>query len=80
MAIDSKRNMAFPLRLTISLKAMANLLAQEDGVSLNHFINLAVAEKISRLESEALMEHNALIRQKKYGVTRGVVSKSLYSR
>jgi hypothetical protein len=41
----------FPLRLAKSLRDMAGLFARRDGVSLNHFINLAVAEKISRLES-----------------------------
>jgi predicted HicB family RNase H-like nuclease len=48
MNIDEKRRMTFPLRLAISMKEMANILAQKDGVSLNHFISLAVAEKISR--------------------------------
>jgi hypothetical protein len=43
----------FPLRLAKSLRDTAGLFARRDGVSLNHFINLAVAEKISRLESTA---------------------------
>jgi hypothetical protein len=46
----------FPLRLAKSLKDTAGLFARRDGVSLNHFINLAVAEKISRLESTAELE------------------------
>jgi hypothetical protein len=32
---------------------MATDIAVKDGVSLNHFISLAVAEKIARLEREA---------------------------
>jgi hypothetical protein len=80
MKIDEKRRMTFPLRLAISLKDMANHLAQRDGVSLNHFISLAVAEKISRLESETLNEHKILIRQQKLAVASGVISKTLYSR
>jgi hypothetical protein len=45
-----KQRVSFPLRLAASLKDRAKLLATRDGVSLNHFINLAVAEKVSRLE------------------------------
>jgi predicted HicB family RNase H-like nuclease len=43
---------SFPLRLAKSLAESASILAKKDGVSLNQFINLAVAEKLSRLESE----------------------------
>ncbi len=56
MDVDRKRHLSFPLRLPSSLKESANGLAQRDGVSLNHFISLAVAEKISRLEQVALVE------------------------
>lgn len=79
MTVDSKRNLAFPLRLAISLKDLASALAQEDGVSLNHFINLAVAEKVSRIESETLKERSTLVRQKKFVPPSGVVGKNLYS-
>jgi hypothetical protein len=77
---EDKRRMTYPLRLAASLRDMANHLAQRDGVSLNHFISLAVAEKISRLESETLNEHKILIRQQKLAVASGVISKTLYSR
>ncbi len=40
------------LKLRPSLKAEAQRLAREDGVSLNEFINTAVAEKLSALETE----------------------------
>jgi HicB family len=46
-----KLRISFPLRLAASLKDRAKFLATRDGVSLNHFINLAVAEKVSRLEA-----------------------------
>ena len=46
---DKKQPISFPLRLAASLRRQAQLLASQDGVSLNHFISLAVAEKISRL-------------------------------
>jgi hypothetical protein len=42
----------FPLRLAKSLRELANSMAKEQGVSLNHFIAIAVAEKISRIESQ----------------------------
>jgi hypothetical protein len=42
----------FPLRLAKSLREAANSVAKEQGVSLNHFIAIAVAEKISRTESQ----------------------------
>lgn len=41
----------FPLRLPASIKRAAEGLAQEDGVSLNQFIALAVAEKVSALRT-----------------------------
>jgi predicted HicB family RNase H-like nuclease len=39
----------FPLRLARSLREAANLIARREGISLNHFISLAVAEKVSRI-------------------------------
>jgi predicted HicB family RNase H-like nuclease len=51
MNIGDKRRMTFPLRLAGSLKDMAHHLAQQDGISLNHFINIAVAEKIAALKA-----------------------------
>jgi hypothetical protein len=50
------QRIGFPLRLAASLKDRAKLLATRDGVSLNHFINLAVAEKVSRLEVAIVQE------------------------
>lgn len=40
----------FPLRLAKSLREAADATARGQGVSLNHFIALAVAEKIERAE------------------------------
>jgi hypothetical protein len=48
---DEKRRISFPLRLATSLEDRAKLLAARDGISLNHFISQAVAEKIGRLRS-----------------------------
>ena len=46
-----KQRISFPLRLAKSLRDRARLLATEEGVSLNHFISLAVVEKVGRLEA-----------------------------
>jgi HicB family len=48
-----KARSIFPLRLGKPLKEGARHLAAQEGVSLNHFISLAVAEKIGRLEGLA---------------------------
>jgi hypothetical protein len=41
---------AYPLKMSASLKR-AERLASEDGVSLNHWINMAVAQKIGAVET-----------------------------
>ena len=46
-----KERASFALRLATSIKKRAQLLAERDGVSLNHFISLAVAEKIRSLQA-----------------------------
>jgi len=42
---------AYPLKLPASVKAAATRLAKADGVSLNQFISVAVAEKVGVLET-----------------------------
>lgn len=42
----------YPLRLPKSLKAQVTQLAKRDGTSMNQFIAIAVAEKVSALEVE----------------------------
>lgn len=42
----------YPLRLPTSLKDEVTKVAKRDGTSVNQFIALAVAEKISALETE----------------------------
>lgn len=53
----SKANYA--LRLQASLKDAAEKAAAAEGASLNQFINVAVAEKISALETEAYFRKRA---------------------
>jgi hypothetical protein len=44
---------AYPLKLPSSIKAAAARLAREDGVSLNQWIAVAVAQKVSAVEMAA---------------------------
>jgi hypothetical protein len=44
---------AYPLKLPASVKAAAARLAKSDGVSLNQFIAVAVAEKVGVMETAA---------------------------
>jgi hypothetical protein len=58
---DLKRKQCFLLRLPLSVRERAVSIAQNEGISLNHFIALAVAEKISRIEQVQL--HPVRIKQ-----------------
>lgn len=53
----SKAN--YSLRLQPSLKAAAERVAASEGTSLNQFINLAVAEKLSALQTEEYFRKRA---------------------
>jgi hypothetical protein len=44
---------AYPLKLPVSMKAAAERLAKEDGVSLNQWIAVAIAQKIGVVETAA---------------------------
>jgi hypothetical protein len=43
----------YPLKLPLSIKKAAQRLAKEDGVSLNQWIAVAVAEKVGVIETAA---------------------------
>lgn len=43
----------YPLKLPLSVKKAAQRLAKEDGVSLNQWIAVAVAEKVGVVETSA---------------------------
>lgn len=49
----------FPLRLPDSVRRAAEAAATEDGVSLNQFINLAVAEKTAALSGVRMLADRA---------------------
>jgi len=42
----------FPLRLPVSMKAALEKIAKRDGTSMNQFLVIAAAEKISAMETE----------------------------
>jgi len=49
----------YPLRLPKSLKDAVAKVAKRDGASVNQFIAIAVAEKISALETEKFFAERA---------------------
>jgi hypothetical protein len=49
----------YPLRLPKSLKDAVAKVAKRDGASVNQFIAIAVAEKISALETENFFSERA---------------------
>ncbi len=53
------RKSNFALRLQSSLLDEARKLAEEEGVALNQFINVAVAEKLSALRTESYLAERA---------------------
>jgi hypothetical protein len=56
MTKESPRLGSFPLRLPHTMRKQAHDIAHREGLSLNQFISLAVAEKITRLEQSAWMD------------------------
>ena len=46
-----KETRTYPLRLPRSLKDAVERLSREDGTSINQFVAMAVAEKVSALEA-----------------------------
>jgi hypothetical protein len=50
--IEKRPIAKFPLRLMPSVRRTAEVFSRKEGVSLNQFINVAVAEKLAHLEHE----------------------------
>lgn len=47
----------FPLRLMPSVRRVAESFSEKEGVSLNQFINIAVAEKLAHLQHDEWLAH-----------------------
>ncbi len=54
MPTESRRSTTpkFPLRLMPSVRRTAQAYSEKEGVSLNQFINVAVAEKLAHMEHD----------------------------
>ena len=60
MNAQATNKAAYPLKLPRSVKNVAMRLAKEDGVSLNQWIAVAVAEKVGALDgAAAFLKHKA---------------------
>jgi len=55
----SETSTTYPLRLPKSLKNQVTRIAKRDGTSVNQFIAIAVAEKVSALETEEFFAERA---------------------
>ncbi len=49
----------YPLRLPASLKAAVEKISKEEGTSINQFVVMAVAEKISAIDTAKYFEERA---------------------
>lgn len=43
----------YPLRLPRSIRAGVERLSKEDGISINQFVSIAVAEKLAMIQAQA---------------------------
>jgi predicted HicB family RNase H-like nuclease len=59
----------FPLRLMPSVRRTAEEFSEKEGVSLNQFINVAVAEKLAHLETRNGRESENSRRKNENNVT-----------
>ncbi len=60
-ASPEKKANSFPLRLTPTMRRQIEHLAEREGVSLNQFISLAVAEKVTRMEGYSLSDGTSML-------------------
>jgi HicB family len=75
MSDEYFRRQTFPLRLSPTMRHQANDLAHREGISLNHFVSLAIAEKISRMEQELWIKEQSKPRQDDRDFRRLIVNK-----
>lgn len=69
MPNEVKARRSFPLRLSLNMRRQANELAHDEGLSLNQFILLAIAEKIGRVEHQTWLKE--MIKQDSIRVSSG---------
>ena len=49
----------YPLRMPHSMRAGLERFSKQDGVSINQFVNVAVAEKLAMLQAEDFFQSRA---------------------
>jgi len=49
----------YPLRLPRSIKAGVEQLSKQDGISINQFVTIAVAEKLAIMQAESYFAERA---------------------
>ncbi len=59
MALKDSGSSSFPLRLHFSMRRQLDEMARSEGISLNHLISLAIAEKLTRYEQHHLQVDDA---------------------
>jgi hypothetical protein len=53
-----KKGICFPLRLPSTMRAELEAQANKEGISINQFIVMAVAEKITRIDMRQPQDEN----------------------
>lgn len=56
---DQQQNFTYPLRLPDGLRKAVAELAKENGTSMNQFISMAVAEKVSAMKTTSYFKKRA---------------------
>jgi predicted HicB family RNase H-like nuclease len=54
--MEESRQENIAVRIPLSLRQMAEEIAHKDGISLNHFVTVALQEKIHRMQNKRQME------------------------
>lgn len=54
-----QQNSTYPLRMPKSLKSAVAKICEEEGTSINQFVNMAIAEKISVMQTAAFFAERA---------------------
>ena len=76
MPAKSKKNNVskFPLRLMPSLRQDAENFSEKEGVSLNQFISVAVADKLAHLQHEEWVARQQKVTSERIAQTMAILS------
>ena len=76
---QNERFSILQLSLPSSLSGKAKGLARKGDLSLRRFITLALEERISRLEHEAIVDGQAIAERQKRDLAAAMLKKSFYN-